>query len=194
LVAISAAFGAPAGRTDREVFPGATLDCAETATLAREGPVVVYRTARPFGIVLNYYRFKRKQAVHVTVDDPAARFRNIAAALERAGPSAPVSREPLVRRFHLLRFGDAHVEPGSAVPAWREYARRYQGRMQQVGEGERVTIYRPYLSQRTFELVDETVIVLRTHGGSRNESATPTTAPGHPGSGVAEHPVGCTNH
>ncbi|MBI2220943.1 MAG: hypothetical protein HYU53_07005 [Acidobacteria bacterium] len=57
-----------------EVFTPATCDAAETAALRQpdgSGPSV-YRTDKAFGIVLNYYRFKRKQAVAVSREDVGA--------------------------------------------------------------------------------------------------------------------------
>lgn len=159
-----------AGRpASRERFPGAHCDPAETAALRQpsgRGPVV-YRTAEPFGIVLNYYRFKAKQAVQVSTEDLGVRFASLAAQLERPDPPAALLAEPFVQRFA------AHAGPG----AWREFASRLAGRTQLVGEGQRVTLYRPYLSQRTFTLINETVIVLQQPGGTC-ENAAPDSEPG----------------
>jgi hypothetical protein len=173
-VVASTMLGASTRGADPEVFPRATFDRTETAALAG-GEAVVYRTHSDFGIVLSYYRFKRKQAVHVVEEELDARFRNIASALERPEPPRALLLEPVVRRFHQFRFGHSDVPVKEAAAAWRELAKRHAGRVQRVGEGERVTLYRPYLSQRTFELIDETVIVLRTHGGQSNAPATPTS-------------------
>jgi hypothetical protein len=167
LVAASIVLGVEAGSADPEVFPGAVPEAAETAALSPvTGPVAVFRTSQPFGIVLNYYRFKRKQAVHVTETDLGARFGNIAAAFDRPDPPHALAADPEIRRFHLRRFGRPEVPPRLAAGAWRALARRHSGRTQLAGEGERVTLYRPYVSQRTFELIDQTVIVLRRQGGS----------------------------
>lgn len=162
----------PAGATgagqpgDRERFPGARCDPAETAALrpsSGSGPVV-YRTTQPFGIVLNYYRFKAKQAVQVTTEKVGTRFAGIAAQLERPDPPAALLEDPFVRRFH------AHA----GRTAWREYATRFANRTLLVGEGQRVTLYRPYLSQHTFDLIDETVIVLQQPGGTCEDASRPS--------------------
>ena len=153
----------------RERFPGARCDQAETAALRQpsgSGPVV-YRTAQPFGIVLNYYRVKTKQAVQVTTENLGTRFAGIAAQLERPDAPAALFTDPFVRRFH------AHV----GRTAWRKYAARFAGRTLLVGEGQRVTLYRPYLSQHSFALIDETVIVLQQRGGTC-EDASPISEAG----------------
>jgi hypothetical protein len=161
---------------DPELFPGAVPDAREMAALAQPGGIGprVLRTPAPFEIVLSYYRFKRKQAVHVTREQPADRLRAIASALERADGAAALRAEPMIARFHRVRFGRVDVDPQEAARAWRAYAARLDGQVQLVGEGERVTLYRPYLSQCTFDLIDETIIILRTDGGQRHESTNST--------------------
>ena len=144
-----------------ELFPGARCDARETAVLKGadgRGPFV-YRTPRPFGVVLNFYRVAGRQVVQVTKEDIGARFAAIADQLRRPDPSTALLDDPFVRRFNAR----------ADRAAWRDYAARYAGREQLVGEGQRVTIYRPYLSQRTFELINETVIVLQQHGGTCND-------------------------
>ena len=193
LVAAALVARAAAGtEANPEIFPGAVADSREMAALAGVdglGPQVL-RTPAPFEIVLNYYRFKRKQAVHVTREQPADRFRAIASALEHAGTAAAVRAQPLVTRFHHFRFGRADADRRDAAEAWRAHAARLDGHTQLIGEGERVTLYRPYLSQCTFELIDETVIILRTNGGHGHESTSSTQSgdcrlPGGAGHGGA---------
>ena len=152
-------------RVDPDIFPGASVDAAEAAVLGAGGRAPrVLRTDRAFEIVVNYYRVRRKQAVHVVQEPLSAPFERIARALEH-GPSAALLSDPLVTRFHVVTFGVARVEPARAAPAWHAQARRVGTRMQQIGEGERVTIYRPYVSRRTFRSIDQTVIVLHHLGG-----------------------------
>jgi hypothetical protein len=182
-VLATATLGASARTPNPEVFPGAVLDRVETAALS-DGGAVVHRTDADFGVVLNYYRFKRKQAVHVVEENLGDRFGNIASAFERRDPPPALLLEPAVQRFHQSRFGRNDVPAARAAAAWREMARRHAGRVQRIGEGERVTLYRPYLSQRTFELIDATVIVLRTPGGRTNARATRTSGEDVPAVGI----------
>jgi hypothetical protein len=154
-----------------EIFPGATLDPEETAVLAdgatgRSG-IEVYRTPGDFGVVVNYYRFKRKQPVHIVQEDVGERFRRTAALLDMPTAPAALLEDPFVRRFHLYALGTATPERRTAADAWRKYAKRFEGKQQRIGEGTRVTVFRPYLSPRTFTLIDETVIVVRRSGGTQ---------------------------
>lgn len=156
---------APLPSTDPEIFPAATADVAETAALRfGEAAPRVFRTERPFEIVVNYYRFKRKQSVQVTAEPLAAPFERIARAFVR-GPSDALTASRFVQQFHLHVFGVPHVDPTRAARAWRTHAQQLGNRTQYIGEGERVTIYRPYVSRRTFEVIDATVLVLQAPGG-----------------------------
>jgi hypothetical protein len=150
-----------------DIFPDATRDAGETAALAATDPrVEVYRTTASFDVVLNYYRFKRRQSVNVVEEDAAARFDRIGDLFAKAEPpSAALLADPFVRRFHAFAFGTRTPERAEAASAWRTHARRFDGRRQRIAEGARVTIFRPYISNRTFTLVDDTVIVLRKPGG-----------------------------
>lgn len=158
---------APSPSSDPEVFPSATADAAEAAAL-RSGDVAprVFRTGAPFEIVVNYYRFKRKQSVQVTMEPLAAPFERIAHAFA-GGPTEALTASRLVQQFHLHVFGVPRVDAARAARAWQRHARRLGNRTQFVGEGERVTIYRPYVSRRAFEVIDATVVVLQTPGGER---------------------------
>lgn len=157
---------APSPPTDPEVFPDATADLGEAAALrsANRTPRV-FRTARPFDVVVNYYRFKRKQSVQVTVEPLAAPFSRIARAFE-SGPSETLIASRLVQQFHRHVFGRPNVDPARAARAWQSHAERLGTGTQFIGEGERVTIYRPYVSRRTFDVIDATVLVLQTSAGS----------------------------
>jgi hypothetical protein len=159
---------APQGKTASiEVFPGATLDTEETASFGT-GPssVQVYRTRADFNVVVNYYRFGRKQPVHIVQENLGDRFGRLANLIDVPEPSPAVLADPFVRRFHSFALGTTKPLRQDAAAAWRKYAERFAGRQQQIGEGIRVTIFRPYLT-RTFALLDETVIVLRTPGGTQ---------------------------
>jgi hypothetical protein len=121
-----------------DIFPDATLDAGETAAFAATDPrVEVYRTTASFD-------------------------GNLFAKPEP--PPAALVADPFVRRFHAFAFGTRTPERAEAAAAWRTHARRFEGRRQRIAEGARVTIYRPYISNRTFTLVDDTVIVLRKPG------------------------------
>lgn len=165
LPALAGDVGERPGRND--IFPGARCDARETAALAGvegRGPTV-YRTRRPFDAVLNYYRFATRQSVQVSRERLGERFLGIARALEQRDPPRAVLTDPFVVRFNQQRARTAAMDGTAAARAWRAYARRVGGRVQLVGEGQRVTIYRPYLSQRTFALLDETVFLLGNPGG-----------------------------
>lgn len=152
---------------DPDIFPGARFDPSESAALAADGRAPrVLRSDRPFDIVLNYYRFKRKQGMQVVEEPLAAPFNRIAAALDRGG-SDGLRTSRLVQQFHQHVFRTTNVEPARAAQAWRELARGFGQRAQRIGEGDRVTIYRPYISRATFTLIDDTVIVLQDVGGPR---------------------------
>ena len=147
----------PQAAASREVFPGAVLDAAEMAALARKGRCpAVYRTTQPFDVVVNYYRYKRKQGVHVVEVNLGERFERMARALDRGVSPASLETDFFTARFHAF----AAAQGIAPAPAWRRYAGRFTDRVQRIGEGQRVTIYRPWISQRTFTLVDETVEVL----------------------------------
>lgn len=148
-----------------EIYPGATLDRPESAVLsAGDAAVEVYRTPADFDVVVNYYRFKRKQPVHIVQEDLGRRFERLARLLDTPEPAPAVLADPFVRRFHTFALGSPAPPREQAAAAWRKYAKRLKGRQQRIGEGVRVTVFRPYLSSRTFTLVDETVILLRTSG------------------------------
>ncbi|HSL22924.1 MAG TPA: hypothetical protein VK886_15435 [Vicinamibacterales bacterium] len=156
---------------DARVFPGARCDPRETAALASPSTPgapdrAVYRVARPFGVVVNYYRFTAKQAVQVSREDLGARFLRIGRALAGAHPPRALLEDPLVVRFTRRTVGSAGPASTTAVRSWRTYAGRFSGVVQQVGEGDRVTIYQPYLSQHSFALIEDTVIIIHRSGGS----------------------------
>jgi hypothetical protein len=149
-----------------DIYPDARLDSDETTALAGSDPRVnVYRTPSDFDIVLNYYRFKRRQSVNVVEEDPAARFARIADLLEKPEPAPALLADRFVRRFHAFVFGPRTPERAEAAAAWRTHARQFDGRRQRIAEGTRVTIFHPYISNLTFRLLDDTVIVLRSSGG-----------------------------
>lgn len=152
-------------RPDPDIFPGATFDAAESAALTLDGRAPrVFRTSHDFDIVVNYYRYKRKQGVNIVAEPLAAPFERIARALARGGSRA-LLQSRLVQDFHQHAFGARVVEAGRAVPAWQDFARRIAGPTQRIGEGNRITIYRPYVSRRNFAVVEDTVIILHSVGG-----------------------------
>ena len=154
-------------RTSIEIFPGATVDPAETAAVQTgDRRATLYRTPSDFDIVVNYYRFKRKQPVDVVEEDVGARFERLAELMTGADPAPALLDDPFVRRFHQFALGTTRPDLAAASVRWRQYADRFKGVRQRIGEGTRVTIYRPYLSPRTFSLVNDTVIVLRNSGGT----------------------------
>jgi hypothetical protein len=166
LALVTFALATPSANGDPDIFPGARLDAAEGAALATGTRIPrVLRTDQPFDIVLNYYRYKRKQGMQVIEETLAAPFERVASALERGAPAALLSSR-FVQQFHRHAFGTTEVDPARAAHAWHEHARRIAGPVQRIGEGERVTIYRPYVSRRTFTVIDETVVVLHSTGGT----------------------------
>jgi hypothetical protein len=153
---------------DPEVFPGASFDAKETAALATDNSAPrVFRTPQDFDVVVNYYRFKRKQGVNIVKEPLAAPFQRIGTVLARGGSKALLASR-FVQDFHQHVFGARTVEPAKAAPAWHDFATRIAGPMQRIGEGNRVTIYRPYVSRSTFSVIEDTVIILHnTRGGTR---------------------------
>lgn len=165
-VAGHAAFASPASpRSDPDIFPGAAFDAVESAALTVDRrPPRVFRTSVAFDIVVNYYRYKRKQAVNIVAEPLAAPFERIARALARGG-SHTLLQSRFVQDFHRHAFGGRTVDARRAAPAWQDFARRIAGPTQRIGEGNRVTIYRPYVSRSNFAVVEDTVIILHSVGG-----------------------------